>query len=179
MKSGACKGCTMRTVGCHGKNPDGSWKCRTWETPSEPSKTGPTGKGRATERMRNRRRRFRMVRSLRGRSRKPRRRSGRRPRTPEWRPASGASTSRRASTDSRASERTVTWTERDEFVAEKRKRDILWEVGCEGHTDAWVIAENWELATVEAARFWGVPWGKVAASCEQKQRIVGAPRNIC
>ena len=64
-------------------------------------------------------------------------------------------------------------------MAEKRKRDILWEVGCEGHTDAWVIAENWELATVEAARFWGVPWGKVAASCEQKKRIVGAPRNIC
>ena len=30
MKSRACKGCTMRTVGCHGKNPDGSWKCRYW-----------------------------------------------------------------------------------------------------------------------------------------------------
>ena len=105
MKSGACKGCTMRTVGCHGKNPDGTWKCRDWGTPSEPSKTGPTGKGRATERMRNRRRRFRMVRSLRGRSRKPRRRSGRRPHTPEWRPASVASTSRRASIASRASAR--------------------------------------------------------------------------
>lgn len=38
-----------------------------------------------------------------------------------------------------------------------QKRDILWEVGCEGHVDAWVSAENWELATVEAAKFWGVP----------------------
>lgn len=60
-----------------------------------------------------------------------------------------------------------------------QKRDILWEVGCEGHVDAWVSAENWELATVEAAKFWGVPWGKVAALCECKQKIVGAPRNIC
>ena len=33
-----------------------------------------------------------------------------------------------------------------------QKRDILWEVGCEGHVDAWVSAENWELATVEAAK---------------------------
>lgn len=30
MKSRACKGCTMRTVGCHGKNQDGTWKCRYW-----------------------------------------------------------------------------------------------------------------------------------------------------
>lgn len=61
----------------------------------------------------------------------------------------------------------------------KEKRSILWEVGCKGHTDAWVTAENWELATVEAAKFWGVPWREVAAHCELKTRIVGAPRNIC
>lgn len=30
MKSRACKGCTMRDVGCHGKNQDGTWKCRYW-----------------------------------------------------------------------------------------------------------------------------------------------------
>lgn len=41
------------------------------------------------------------------------------------------------------------------------------------------MAESWELATVEAARFWGVPWGKVAALCECKRRIPGAPRNVC
>ena len=59
------------------------------------------------------------------------------------------------------------------------QREILWEVGCRGHVDAWVLAPDWERATVEAARFWGVPWGKVAALCECKQRIVGAPKNIC
>ena len=58
-------------------------------------------------------------------------------------------------------------------------KTILWEVGCEGHVDAWVVAESWELATVEAAKFWDVPWGKVAALCECKQRIASAPRNIC
>lgn len=63
-------------------------------------------------------------------------------------------------------------------MAESNK-NILWEIGCEGHTDAWVVAESWELATVEAARFWGVPWGKVAALCECKRRIPGAPRNAC
>lgn len=61
----------------------------------------------------------------------------------------------------------------------KKQQTILWEVGCEGHTDAWVVAENWELATVEAADFWGVPWREVAAKCEQKGKTVGAPSNIC
>ena len=63
-------------------------------------------------------------------------------------------------------------------MAEKRKRDILWEVGCEGHTDAWVIAENWELATVEAAKVWGLPWGKLVAEmrCVRSWRAL---RHIC
>lgn len=60
-----------------------------------------------------------------------------------------------------------------------KEKNILWEVGCEGHQDAWVIADSWELATVEAAAFWGVPWKEVAAKCEKKQRIAGAPRNVC
>lgn len=64
-------------------------------------------------------------------------------------------------------------------MADRKKKDILWEVGCEGHTDAWVIADNWELATVEAAKFWQVHWREVAAACEMKKRIVGAPRNVC
>lgn len=64
-------------------------------------------------------------------------------------------------------------------MADKKKKDILWEVACEGHRDAWVIADNWELATVEAAAFWGVPWKEVAARCECRQKIVGAPRNVC
>lgn len=64
-------------------------------------------------------------------------------------------------------------------MAEKKNRLILWEVGCEGHVDAWVTAPNWEQATVEAARFWDVPWREVASRCEQKDKIVGAPRNVC
>lgn len=64
-------------------------------------------------------------------------------------------------------------------MAAKRNKDILWEVGCEGHTDAWVVDPDWPLATVEAARFWDVPWRTVAAGCVCKQRIPGAPRNVC
>lgn len=64
-------------------------------------------------------------------------------------------------------------------MAEKANKDILWEVACEGHTDAWVIAPNWEQATVKAAEFWGVSWGSVAAYCEKKKRVDGAPRGVC
>ena len=64
-------------------------------------------------------------------------------------------------------------------MAGRDKRNILWEIGCPGHTDAWVTAESWELATVAAAEFWGVPWREVAARCEMKKKIVGAPRNVC
>lgn len=60
-----------------------------------------------------------------------------------------------------------------------KEKHILWQVSCEGHTDAWVVAENWEQATVKAAEFWGVRWGEVAAHCQQKKKIVGAPRNVC
>lgn len=64
-------------------------------------------------------------------------------------------------------------------MADKKNRTILWEVGCEGHVDAWVVADNWEQATVAAAAFWQVPWREVAAYCTEKTRIVGAPRNVC
>lgn len=60
-----------------------------------------------------------------------------------------------------------------------KEKHILWEVGCEGHTDAWVVAENWEQATVKAAEFWGESWGKVAAHCVMKKKVPGAPRNVC
>lgn len=64
-------------------------------------------------------------------------------------------------------------------MAAKGSKAILWEVGCEGHVDAWVVAENWEQATVQAAAFWGVPWREVAAYCTLKQKVEGAPRNVC
>ena len=53
-----------------------------------------------------------------------------------------------------------------------KKDDFLWWVQCEGHYDVPVIAPNWELATVEAAHLWGVPWAKVAARCELRRALL-------
>lgn len=65
-------------------------------------------------------------------------------------------------------------------MADKKKNQtILWEVGCDGHVDAWVVAPNWEKATVKAAEFWGVSWASVAAWCDLKKRVEGAPTNVC
>ena len=52
------------------------------------------------------------------------------------------------------------------------KKDQLYLVGhAEGeHAKVWVRAANWELATVAAAKLWGVPWGKVAADCVEAGR---------
>ena len=58
------------------------------------------------------------------------------------------------------------------------EKTTLWAVGCEGHRTAWVIAPSWELATVEAAKFWKVPWREVAARCEEVMRKQGIT-NIC
>ncbi len=55
-------------------------------------------------------------------------------------------------------------------MARKAERLFFWIVACEGHTNAWVNAEDWELATVAAAAFWGVPWREVAAKCECRQK---------
>ena len=59
-----------------------------------------------------------------------------------------------------------------------KKTEWLWFVACEGHVTAPVIAESWEQATVEAAKFWGVRWGAVAAACElqEKRPVV---KNVC
>ncbi|MBR2928559.1 MAG: hypothetical protein IKC24_05330 [Oscillospiraceae bacterium] len=46
------------------------------------------------------------------------------------------------------------------------------------HTIAPVIAENWEQATVKAADFWGVKWGKVAALCECERKM-GTHKGVC
>lgn len=52
----------------------------------------------------------------------------------------------------------------------KKAETVFWIVACEGHTDAWVNAPDWEQATVAAAAFWDVPWGTVAARCECKRK---------
>ncbi len=59
-----------------------------------------------------------------------------------------------------------------------KKDDFLWWVQCDGHYDVPVIAPNWELATVEAAHLWGVPWAKVAARCELREKLP-VVRNVC
>ena len=85
MKSRACKGCTMRAVGCHGKNQDGTWKCRYW---------GEEQEAKAAERQETAHDRMA--------------------------PASEASTSKRASNASRASERMDIWIGGDRFGGETK-----------------------------------------------------------
>lgn len=63
-------------------------------------------------------------------------------------------------------------------MADKKKQTFLWWVKHPEHTAAVVIADNWEQATVEAAEWWEVPWGKVAAlcECERKEPLL---RGVC
>ena len=54
----------------------------------------------------------------------------------------------------------------------------VWQIGHPEMGKTWVLAESWEQATVEAARGWGVPWGKVVAQmhCECSYR---AAKHVC
>lgn len=63
-------------------------------------------------------------------------------------------------------------------MARKKENLFFWIVACKDHTNAWVNAENWELATVAAAEFWGVPWPTVAARCECVEKHP-AVRSVC
>ena len=56
--------------------------------------------------------------------------------------------------------------------------DKIWWVAHPAHTTAVVSAPSWELATVEAARWWDVPWREVAALCECL-RTEKVRRNVC
>lgn len=55
------------------------------------------------------------------------------------------------------------------------KRIVRW-IRHPVHGLAIVQAPSWEQATVEAARWWDVPWGRVAALCEAKARDMAASR---
>ena len=60
----------------------------------------------------------------------------------------------------------------------KKGELFVWWVEHPDHTVAVVIAPNWEQATVKAAEWWDVPWGKVAAMCtEQKKKPI--KRGVC
>ena len=64
-------------------------------------------------------------------------------------------------------------------MAGKRASErIVWWVEHPNHGVAIVSAPNWELATVEAAKWWEVPWGKVAALCTEQRREV-LPKFVC
>lgn len=60
------------------------------------------------------------------------------------------------------------------------KKEMLWQVGhSEGrHFSVWVVADSWEQATVEAAKLWDVPWGRVAAYCVEVQKR-SVLQNVC
>ena len=63
-------------------------------------------------------------------------------------------------------------------TAKKAPPLIVWWVRHPEQGLAIVNAPNWEQATVEAAKWWEVPWGKVAALCEcERQEKV--PRHVC
>ena len=51
-----------------------------------------------------------------------------------------------------------------------KNQTVVWWVEHPDHTVAVVIADSWEQATVEAAKWWEVPWGKVVAMCTEKKR---------
>ena len=63
-------------------------------------------------------------------------------------------------------------------MAKKGEYRTLWWVEHPDHMPAVVVAENWELATVEAAKWWEVPWRRVAALCTLKRKEV-LPKFVC
>ena len=63
-------------------------------------------------------------------------------------------------------------------MAVSKERVAVWRVTHPDHEPTVVRAVNWEQATVEAAIWWQVPWGKVAAECEVS-KIGDLPRNVC
>lgn len=65
-------------------------------------------------------------------------------------------------------------------MIEKRTRPtLMWVVA---HPQlphkAYVLADNWELATVAAAKYWGVPWPQAASGCYEVEHHK-AQRNVC
>ena len=62
--------------------------------------------------------------------------------------------------------------------AKKASPDKIWWVTHPDHNIAIVSAPNWEQATVEAAKWWDVPWKTVAAMCEC-HKTAAVQRNVC
>lgn len=62
-------------------------------------------------------------------------------------------------------------------MAEK-KRAVCWVIQHPELGTAWVIADNYEQATVKAAEWWGVPWGKNVAQMREQARVPYM-RHVC
>ena len=58
------------------------------------------------------------------------------------------------------------------------KKDVVWRVTHPQCGMAIVVAKDWKLATVAAAEWWEVPWGRVAAGCEV-EKIGDIVHNVC
>lgn len=59
-----------------------------------------------------------------------------------------------------------------------KDREAVWRVTHPDHEPTVVRATDWQLATVEAADWWGVPWKSVAAECVAS-KLGDLPRNVC
>ena len=62
-------------------------------------------------------------------------------------------------------------------MAEK-KRAVCWVIRHPELGTAWVIADDYEQATVKAAEWWGVPWGKHVAQMRELTRVPYM-RHVC
>ena len=60
----------------------------------------------------------------------------------------------------------------------RSKKQICWVVAHPEIGTAFVTADSWGQATVAAADFWGVPWGKYVAGMELRQKKA-ARRHLC
>lgn len=63
-------------------------------------------------------------------------------------------------------------------MARTESKRIVWWVEHPAHAVAVVVAPDWALATVEAAKWWDVPWGKVAAECSCHRKEI-LPKFVC
>lgn len=59
-----------------------------------------------------------------------------------------------------------------------KPKEYLWFIKAPGHVQVPVVAADWEQATVQAARFWDVPWAKIFCQCELVRKTV-VIRNVC
>lgn len=58
------------------------------------------------------------------------------------------------------------------------KKVVCWVVELPGRCPAYVQADSWEQATVKAAEFWGVPWGRNVAHMTLQQKMESR-KNVC